>query len=226
MNKDFLCALPDELILHILYFMNPHTVGQCRSVNKCLSRLAYDRGLLRKFPHYVLKEEIYFKEEAYHSDELFRELMRRDTNDMSWLVSRTNIILRECQMDSGSWALLTDASWIAAWKAACRTARNAAGDAGGDAAGHAAGTAAWYTDWYAARNAAMDATVDVARTSAWYAARDATRGAARDTTIEQIHALGTTIGQIHALGIKDSQSIGKKCYQIAECKSLLAINRD
>ena len=145
---------------------------------------------------------------------------------MSWLVSRTNIILRECQMDSGSWALLTDASWIAAWKAACRTARNAAGDAGGDAAGHAAGTAAWYTDWYAARNAAMDATVDVARTSAWYAARDATRGAARDTTIEQIHALGTTIGQIHALGIKDSQSIGKKCYQIAECKSLLAINRD
>ena len=34
------------------------------------------------------------------------------------------------------------------------------------------------------------------------------------------------IGQIHALGITDSQSIGKKCHQIAECKSLLAINRD
>ena len=71
---NFTLILPDELILHILYFMNPHTVGQCRSVNKCLSRLAYDKVLLRKCPHYVLKEEIYFKEEAYHSEELFREL--------------------------------------------------------------------------------------------------------------------------------------------------------
>ena len=81
MNKDFLCALPDELILNILYFMDPISVGQCRSVNKRLSRLSYDKVLLRKFPHYVLKEDVYFKEEAYLSEGNFLELNPRDPSN-------------------------------------------------------------------------------------------------------------------------------------------------
>ena len=55
---NFTLILPDELILHIMYFMDPISVGMCRSVKKCLSRLAYDKVLLIKFPHYVLGEEV------------------------------------------------------------------------------------------------------------------------------------------------------------------------
>ena len=122
MNKDFLCALPDELILHILYFMDPISVGQCRSVNKRLSRLAYDKVLLKKFPHVIVHREVYFQEEAYLSKGVFLELMKRNTNDLSWLVRRTTAIMKECQMDSMSWCLLTcaarSAAWYAAWYAA------------------------------------------------------------------------------------------------------------
>ena len=118
MNKDFLCALPDELILHILYFMDPISVGQCRSVNKRLSRLAYDKVLLKKFPHVIVHRDVYFQEEAYLSKGVLLELMKRNTNDLSWLVCRTTAIMKECQMDSMSWCLLTYAARNAARNAA------------------------------------------------------------------------------------------------------------
>ena len=127
MNRDYLSTLPDELVLHIMYFMDPVSVAQCRRVNKRLSRLSYDKILLRKFPHYVLNREVYFKEEAYHSEELFLELMKMDTNDLVWLVPRTTSIIKECQMDSMSWALLTCAAWDATWDAARYAAWYAAG---------------------------------------------------------------------------------------------------
>ena len=110
--------------------MDPISVGQCRSVNKRLSRLAYDKVLLRKFPHVIVHREVYFQEEAYLSKAVFLELMKRNTNDLSWLVRRTTVIMKECQMDSMSWCLLTyaaryaagydagDAAWNAAWGAA------------------------------------------------------------------------------------------------------------
>ena len=208
MNKDFLCALPDELILHILYFMDPISVGQCRSVNKRLSRLAYDKVLLKKFPHVIVHREVYFQEEAYLSKGVFLELMKRNTNDISWLVRRTTAIMRECQMDSMSWSLLTyaanDAAWKAAWEAAC-AARYAAGYAAGSAAWSAARNAAWSAAWSAAGNAGY----------AGYAAWNALVVTGDDI-----------IEMVHVLGITDPRNVGEKCYQIAECKSLLAINKE
>ena len=34
------------------------------------------------------------------------------------------------------------------------------------------------------------------------------------------------IEMVHVLGITDPRNVGEKCYQIAECKSLLAINKE
>jgi hypothetical protein len=160
MNKDYLSALPDELVLHIMYFMDTSSVAQCRSVNKRLSRLSYDKVLLRKFPHYVLNDEVYFKEEAYFSKELFQELIKRDTNDLEWLVPRTTDIIKECQMDNMSWALLTDATWYVARDAAWFAVGNAACNIAGHAGWHASWDSAWYPARYAACNIAGDAGWD------------------------------------------------------------------
>jgi hypothetical protein len=225
MNRDYLSTLPDELVLHIMYFMDPVSVAQCRRVNKRLSRLSYDKILLRKFPHYVLNREVYFKEEAYHSEELFLELMKRDTNDLVWLVPRTTSIIKECQMDSMSWALLTCAAWDATWDAARYAAwddaRYAAWDAAWDAATDAR-NAAWYAAWDATWDATWYAATDAARdagNAAWIAAKNATK----DAFVVTGHDI---IKLVKSLGITDTKGIGEKCYQIAECKVLLSINKE
>jgi hypothetical protein len=166
--------------------MEPISVGQCRSVNKHLLRLSYDKVLLRKFPHYVLNSEVYFKEEAYHSKELFLELMKRDTNDLEWLVPRTTSIIKECQMDSMSWALLTCAR-ATGWD-----------------------PATWDATW----TAAQDGAVYAAMYAAWETARNALAFTENDI-----------IKLVHVLGITDPQDVGDKFYQMAECKSLLVINK-
>ena len=219
MNKDYLSTLPDELLLHIMYFMDPVSIAQCRQVNKHLSRLSYDKVLLRKFPHYVLNSEVYFKEEAYHSEELFLELMKRDTNDLFWLVPKTTSIIRECQMDSMSWALLTYSAWYAARDAAWSAAWDASWDAAGCAAWDAAWSAAWSADGCAARSALPSGnwvtTWDAAVRTAWHAAKD--------VSVVIRHAI---IELVQSLGITDTQVIGEKYYQIAECKALLTINKE
>ena len=185
-----------------MYFMDPVSVAQCRRVNKRLSRLSYDKILLRKFPHYVLNREVYFKEEAYHSEELFLELMKRNTNDLVWLIPRTTSIIKECQMDSMSWALLTHAAWYAA--------RDAAWNAARDAARNTALYAAWETAW--------DATWNGARYAAWNGAWNAVK--------DELVSIEHDIKLLKSLGITDSQGIGVKCYQMAECKVLLSINKE
>ena len=204
-----LCSLPDELILHVMYFMDSSSVGQCRLVNKRLSRLAYDKVLVRKFPHYVLDGDVYFKEEAYLSNLGFLKLMKRDTNDLSWLVHRTTDIIKECHMDSISWCLLINSAMGAAGYAASLVAGYVAWTATRDAAWTAAQAtldASWAADWTAAQ-AALDASLNAARS------------AVKDTVENNI------VRQIKALGITDVQCIGEKCYQIAECKFLLAIDK-
>ena len=151
------------------------------------------------FPHVIINGEVYFKEEAYRSEGVFLELMKRNTNDLSWLVPRTTAIMRECQMDSMSWCLLTYAAWGAA--------RDAALDAAWDVARDAAGDAAW--------SATLDADWDAALDAAWGAAR-----AALVVTGDDIIEL------VKSLGIAEPRNVGEKCYQIAECKSLLAINKE
>ena len=109
-------------------------------------------------------------------------------------------------MDSMSWCLLIHSAWSAAWKAA-GDAGYAAWNAAGYAAWNAAGDAAWYAVWGAAGNAV------------WGAAGNAA-GSALVVTGDDIIKL------VQSLGITDPQNVGDKCYQIAECKSLLAINKE
>ena len=192
--------------------MNPVSVGQCRSVNKRLSRLAYDKILLRKFPHVIVNGEVYFKEEAYLSDGIFLELMRNDTNDLSWLVHRTTDIMRECQMDSTSWGLLIIA----------------AQDVARDAAEYAERDASWNGVRYAAYSAAYD-VIDgcgglYADINDMYSAFDDACDAAWDVWIASVTTGDDIVELVKLIGITDRQSADAKYFQIAECKSLLAIN--
>ena len=123
--------------------------------------------------------------------------MKRDTNDLVWLVPRTTSIIKECQMDSMSWALLTCAAWNAAL--------NAARDAAWETARDATWDATWVTTWEAGN-------------AAWIAAKNATK----DAFVVTGHDI---IKLVKSLGITDTKGLGEKCYQIAECKSLLAINK-
>ena len=83
--------------------------------------------------------------------------------------------------------------------------------AANDAAWNATRYAAWYAAWYAARYAA------------WGVAGSAARNAARDALVVTGDDI---IKLVHVLGITDPRNVGEKCYQIAECKSLLAINKE
>ena len=107
-------------------------------------------------------------------------------------------------MDSMSWSLLTYAAWNAARYAAGSAAWNAANDAANDAA-----MAAWDANTFGI--------------FAWDAALIAARNAARSALVVTGDDI---IKMVHVLGITDPQNVGDKCYQIAECKSLLAINKE
>ena len=130
--------------------------------------------------------------------------MRRDTNDLDWLVHRATDIIKECQMNSMSWAMLTEAAWDVTWRAAGCATWN--WDIAGDAVFNAA--------VYASRNAG--------RGTAWSAARIAVWRAIKDVAVITGHNI---IELVQSLGIKD-KGIGEKCYQIAECKTLLSINKE
>ena len=79
----------------------------------------------------------------------------------------------------------------------------------------AARSAAWYAAWYAAWDAAWNA--------AWNAAGNAAGSAAWNALVVTGDDI---IEMVHVLGITDPRNVGEKCYQIAECKSLLAINKE
>jgi hypothetical protein len=97
-----LLELPDEILLDVLYYLDSSTILNCRLVNRRLYRLSHDSGLSKRLPHIVT---YYLKEDPFLTKALFQELTNQDTMDL--LAARYTSIIRELNMDSMSWAILT-----------------------------------------------------------------------------------------------------------------------
>ena len=77
--------------------------------------------------------------------------------------------------------------------------------------------------WSLLTCAAWNAAGNAAWSAAGYAASKAGRDAARSALVVTGNDI---IKLVQSLGITDTRNVGEKCYQIAECKSLLAINKE
>lgn len=116
-------ALPEELILHVLSYADIKTISQVRQANKQLNRIAYDKSIISKFPHFKLNCAVYpinpnMMENVYQliidKDELATEALVEIMNNphikvndfYKMLISRSDDIIKNAGLTPSHWCLL------------------------------------------------------------------------------------------------------------------------
>jgi hypothetical protein len=224
--------LPDEMIEYILTFVKDRDIGRCRQVNRRLYQIANDPHIVKRFPHISVDGSLYLKEQAYFTPTLRdRILTTTETNDLEWLVSRTTPIFREvCNNDIIAWVIMMITIWDVSGCIASKEKRLsrilADRDISDDLVYHAAWNAAYDSAWGCVVDVVNDNVVGDA--VVWSSECDLTKLVyeAISCVVGQHMTIDNNIKNIvKDMNITDSWRIGSKCYQISECRVLLAINK-
>lgn len=156
--------LPDEMVLHILSFLDERSLIRCRSVNKQLLRIVHDDLLISKFPNIILQDKRYLKEEAYNRKDLLFIILQNKTNDLQWLISRQTHMLKNIYgpNDKIAWCLAMlstckaiETSWNETWNVTQHETWNATQNASWNASWNTAWNTVWNTAWNTAWNQAI-----------------------------------------------------------------------